>query len=268
MSFEFRVIPALLVYRGGLYKTTRFAEPRYIGDPVNAVWIFNEKRVDEIAILDIEASMQGRAPDLGFIREFASECFIPVCYGGGISSVADMERILAIGVEKVSVNKAFFENEKLVTDAARRFGAQTVVVSIDVKTRRDGTSGVFTQRGTKDTGLSPVEAARRAADAGAGEIVLQSIDREGTMSGFDRDLVRSVSSAVPVPVIASGGAKDIDDIADVLVDGGASGAMVGSLFVYYGRLRGVLINVPDEQAREAAIARAHARKAQTAGVSA
>jgi cyclase len=253
--FDRRIIPLLLIHRGGVYKTTRFGEPRYIGDPLNAISIFNEKRVDEIAVFDVDATSEGRGPNLDFVRDFASECFVPVCYGGGIGSIRDMHDVLSIGVEKVSVGSA--QNEcNLISDGAKVFGSQAIVVTLDVGLGPDGRPQVFTQRGRKPTGMDPVTAARRVADLGAGEIVVQSIERDGTMLGYDRALICSVAKAVDVPVVAAGGARDLEDIAATLAETGASAAIAGSLFLYVGRLKGVLITFPEEKERHVAIATA------------
>jgi len=250
--FDRRVIPLLLIHRGGVYKTTRFGEPRYIGDPLNAISIFNEKRVDEIAVFDIDATPEGRGPNLDFVRDFASECFVPVCYGGGVSTIGHMHDVLSIGVEKLSIGSAQGDS-KLISEGAKRFGSQSIVVTLDVGIGPDGKPQIFTERGRKPTGLDPVTAARRVADLGAGEIVVQSIERDGTMQGYDRALIRSVAGAVSVPVVAAGGARDLDDIAGTMAETGASAAIAGSLFVYVGRLKGVLITFPQEDERSGAL---------------
>lgn len=237
-----RVIPCLLLRNSGFVKTVRFQNPRYLGDPVNIVRIFNEKEVDEVCILDI--GVGDGPPRLDIIRRIAEECFMPASYGGGIRSVEAARQVLAAGFEKVIFNTAAAETPAIIAEASRAFGSQSVVVSIDVATRADGSRTVCTRGGTDAVNDDPVAYARRMADLGAGEILLTSIDRDGTQVGYDLDLIRQVSAAIPVPVIACGGARDIDDLVSALRDGGAAAAAAGSLFVFYGRLRAVLINPP------------------------
>lgn len=248
-----RVIPLLLVHDGGLVKTTRFAQPRYIGDPINAIWIFNEKMVDEICILDMDASAAGRGPDFEFIASFANECFIPLCYGGGVTSLSQMERLFKLGVEKVSLNTAALANPKLITDAAARFGSQAVVVTMDVR-KRGGRYAVYSHVKKSDVEIEPLAFARQVADAGAGELIVQNVDRDGTMQGIDTELVRLIAHNLTIPVVAAGGARDVDDLASAVVDGHAAAVAAGALFVYFGRRRGILINVPDEATRLKAFA--------------
>lgn len=240
-----RLIPALLVRGRALVKTTQFADPRYVGDPITAVQIFNEKEVDEIVVLDIQATVNGRGPDFGLIESIACECFMPLAYGGGISTVDEMARLFAVGVEKVVLNTAVVENPAILEAASARFGSQSIVASIDSKQRRLRGRSAKVRSGTQDSGYDPVILARSAEVAGAGEIMITSIDRDGTRSGYDIDLVRAVTDAVQVPVIASGGAGDLDDVRAVLDDGGATAAAVGSLVVFHGRRQAVLINFPD-----------------------
>ncbi|MBA2504338.1 MAG: imidazole glycerol phosphate synthase subunit HisF [Thermoleophilaceae bacterium] len=240
-----RAIPCLLLRDGGLYKTTRFGDAGYVGDPINTARIFSDKQVDELVLLDIDASGEGRGPDLAAIASVAEECFAPLCYGGGIRSVEDMHAVYSVGVEKVSLNALAVARPETVTEGAARFGTQSVVVSIDVK---DGE--VVTHGATRRTGLDPVEHARDMAARGAGEILLTAVDREGTGAGFDLDLVRSVTGAVNVPVIAHGGAGSIEDLGAAVREGGASAVAAGSLFVYIGPHRAVLITYPEERQLE------------------
>lgn len=242
-----RVIPTLLLKGGGLVKTQRFRRPVYVGDPINAVKIFNEKQVDELAVLDIDATRERREPDLRRIQDLAGECFMPLAYGGGITSLEQIRRILHAGVEKVVLNSAVHANPTLVVEAARQFGSQSIVVSIDARQKWWGTYRSFTHNGTRNTGMTPALAARRAAEAGAGEILLTSIDREGTYKGFDLPLIRSVASAVTIPLVACGGARSVDDLVSAVREGGASAVAAGSLFVFQGSHRAVLISFPDEQ---------------------
>ncbi len=255
-----RTIPCLLLSNGGLYKTTRFAEPVYLGDPINIVRIFNEKEVDELCLLDIEACKSGRPPDFDVIREIVSECFMPVSYGGGISTLDHCARLISSGIEKLVINSALGERPEFALEVANMFGRQSVVASIDVRAGPDGRYSVWTHGATRDTGVDPVGYASRLERFGVGEILLNAVDRDGTREGYDLALVRSVSSAVQVPVIACGGASSLDDLAAVIVDGHATAAAAGSLFVFYGRRRAVLINPPTYDEFQAAVAeRWHAR---------
>jgi cyclase len=248
-----RVIPCLLLRGEGLVKTTRFKEPRYVGDPTNAIRIFNDKEVDELILLDITASREGRGPALGAIRDFASECFMPVGYGGGIRSLADAREVLALGIEKIIVNTMALHRPELVAELSREFGAQAMVVSIDVRRKLLGGYEVMAAGGTEKTGLAPVEHAKRMVELGAGEIFLNAIDRDGTGSGYDIALVRSVAQAVPVPVIACGGAGTLADFAAAVTDGHASAVAAGSMFVFHGKHRAVLISYPTRAELERAL---------------
>ena len=249
-----RVIPCLLLRRGSLVKTVRFRNPAYIGDPINTVRIFNELEVDELAFLDITASIEERAPDLGVLREIADECFMPLSYGGGIRDVATAERILATGFEKVIVNSAACENPALITELARRFGSQAVIVSIDVTRSAFGGYKVASRSATRTEPARPVEWAQEAERRGAGEILLTSVEREGTWRGFDVTLTARVTTAVGVPVIAHGGAGSVGHVAEVVRSGGASAVALGSLVVYQNPGMGVLVNFPDKAALERALA--------------
>jgi imidazole glycerol-phosphate synthase subunit HisF len=240
-----RVIPCLLVRGRGLWKTTRFNDPVYVGDPVNVARIFNDKRAHELVVLDIGATHGDPAPR-DFIGEIASECFMPSCIGGGIRSLEHIEKLLGMGVEKVAINTHAIENPAFVEEAAATFGSSTITVSIDARRTVDGTHLVYSHGGTRATDRSAVDHAREMADRGAGEILLTSIDREGTRTGYDIDLVRSVAAAVDVPVVAHGGAAGVADMTEA-VQAGASAAAAGSLFVFYGRLRGVLVTYPTRE---------------------
>lgn len=243
-----RVIPILLLKNNGLVKTQKFTEPKYVGDPINAVKIFNEKEVDELVFVDITATVEKKKPNFKLIQEIASECFMPVCYGGGITSIEEVKAIFDAGIEKISVNTMTHENPKLLTDAARMYGSQSVVASIDVK--KGGLLGkysVYTRAGKNNTKIDPVEYAKRAEEAGAGEILLNSIDRDGMMQGYDIDLIRKVADAVSIPVVASGGAGSINDFVMAVKQGGASAVAAGSMFVFHGKHRAVLINFPSQE---------------------
>lgn len=248
-----RVIPCLLLQGDGLVKTVRFKKPVYVGDPINAIKIFNEKEVDELVFLDIAASREGRGPSLQAIREFADECFMPVAYGGGVRSVDDARAVLALGVEKVVINTMALRRPQLVAELAAEFGAQAVVVSIDARKRLFGGYEVYGAGGSEPTGLKPVEHAVRMVELGAGELLVTSIDRDGTQTGYDIPLVRSIADAVAVPVIACGGAGTLDHLAQAVNEGHASAAAAGSMFVFHGRHRAVLISYPPRSELERAL---------------
>lgn len=241
-----RIIPVLLIDDRDMYKTVKFGQRTYLGDPVNAVKIFNIKGVDELAILDIGASRKMREPDFEILQDIAGEAFMPLSYGGGVTNVDQIRRLLAIGYEKVIINTAFVRDPALIRQASDLFGSQSIVASIDAK--RTGDSYIsFIQDGTENTRISPIDLAKRAADTGAGEIIINSIDNDGMMQGYDIELVRSVADAVDIPVTAIGGAGGINDLRMVLEDGHAHAAAGGSMFVYYGRLKAVLITAPSER---------------------
>jgi len=244
-----RVMPCLLLDGSRLVKTVKFKDPNYVGDPVNAVMIYNEKEVDELIFLDINASKVQREPPYEIITKIATECFMPFTYGGGIKSIEQMKRIFSLGVEKVAVNSHAVADPTLIARGAELFGNQSIVVSIDVKKTWAGAYKVFTHGGTKITSLDPVEWAKKAESLGAGEILLTSIDRDGTWEGYDTDLIHLVSSAVSVPIIACGGAGRVDDFGKA-VAAGASAVAAGSMVVYHGPARGVLINFPFRQQLE------------------
>jgi imidazole glycerol-phosphate synthase subunit HisF len=248
-----RTIPVLLLSDGAAVKTRQFTNPVYIGDIVNAASIFNSKMADELMVLDINASRRGSLA-LDRVRDLAEECFMPLCYGGGISNLDDAANIFRSGIEKISINSHFHETGNLVREVADAVGSSSVVVSIDARRSPDGQYQVYTRSGTKPIGRCPVEQAKRAVDAGAGEIVIQSIDRDGMRNGYDMDLVKSVSDAVSVPVVALGGANTMADMTDVIRQGGATTAAAGSMFVLYGRLQAVLITYPSEAERQSAFA--------------
>lgn len=245
-----RVMPCLLLRNAALVKTIQFKDPGYIGDPINAIRIYNEKEVDELIFLDIGATTEGKKPPFKIIENIASECFMPVAYGGGVRDIADVKQIFSLGIEKIGLNSYAVENPQFVRQVAETFGAQSVVVSIDVKKKLFGRYEVRTHGGRKGTGLDPVSFAVEMEKMGAGEILLTSIDRDGTMQGYDIDLIRQVTSAVGIPVIASGGAGKVEDFGKAVKEGGASAVAAGSMVVYYGRNRAVLINFPSRQELE------------------
>lgn len=242
MSSFPRVIPVLLVSDGYLVKPVKFRGDTYIGDPINAVRIFNEKEVDELVICDLDASVKGKGVNWTLIEEVASEAFMPVGYGGGVASVDDARRIAGIGVEKVILGDVAVSDPDVISEISEALGASSTVVSVDAR-RRLGRYETFTMRGSRRSRLTPVEAAQRAAARGAGEILISSIDREGTFAGYDLSLIQQVSEVVPVPVIALGGAGRFNDLAAAL-NAGASAAAAGSMFVLNGKHRAVLITYP------------------------
>lgn len=243
---EPRVLPCLLLMNGGLCKTIRFRKPTYIGDPVNVISIFNNFEVDEIVLLDITASKDHRGPAFSALERVANECMIPLAYGGGIRSISDMERIFRIGAEKIIINSALADNFELLTDAADRFGSQAVVASLDVRPRRFGKGYVATSHhNSQIIAKDALEYALRLEAAGAGEILINAIHRDGMMEGYDLDLIGEISSAVNIPVIASGGAGDKNDLYRPILEAGANASAAGSIFVYQNRERGVLINFPE-----------------------
>jgi cyclase len=241
-----RVIPCLLLKNEGLVKTVKFKDPKYLGDPINIVRIFNDKEVDELIFLDILATTENRRPNFELLGKITSECFMPLGYGGGIRDMDDVKKLLAIGVEKFVLNTAAVENPALIRVAADYAGSQAVVISMDVKKTLIGKYEVFICAGKKGTGLDPVQLAVDMQKQGAGEIFLNSIDRDGTMQGYDLDLIRRVADSVPVPVVACGGAGNIGHLVEA-VKAGASAAAAGSMFVFQGPLRGVLISYPAQE---------------------
>jgi imidazole glycerol-phosphate synthase subunit HisF len=238
-----RIIPLLLIDGRRLLKTQRFSDARYIGDPINAVRIFNDKEVDELLIIDIGATTK-TGPNFDVVREIVSEAFMPVCYGGGVRTLAQMERLFGVGIEKISLGFAASHLPGLIGDAVRQFGRQSVVACIDVKRSLFGGPNVTVEHGRTSLGIRPADFARACEDAGAGEILLQSVDRDGTRHGFDLQLVKDVTMAVSVPVIACGGAASLIDLGRVIHEAGASAAAAGSIFVFHGKLDAVLISYP------------------------
>ncbi len=242
---QHRVIPCLLLNNAGLVKTRKFKKPVYVGDPINAIRIFNEKEVDELVLLDITASLENRGPNYELLRELASECFMPLAYGGGVTSIDQIRTLLRLGVEKVILNTALNRHPDFVREAVATFGSQAITASIDVRRKLFGGREVMLLSGTESTGLDPVAAARKAEELGVGEILLTAIDVEGSMEGYDIGLLSEVSRSVSVPVIASGGAGCLEDFVSAVRDGHASAVSAGSFFVFYGRHRAVLITYPE-----------------------
>lgn len=248
-----RVIPVLLLKNGGLVKTVKFKKPNYIGDPINAVKIFNEKEVDELVFLDIEATKLGKEPDYNKIEEIASECFMPLAYGGGIKNIDQVKHIVGIGVEKVILNTSAALKTELISQIAGIYGSQCAVVSVDVRKDMFGKYVCYIHSGKYKVKQKITDFVKSLENAGAGEIILTSIDREGTFKGYDIDLIRQVTEKVSIPVVANGGASKIEDFAEAVLKGGASAVAAGSLFVYKSENRGVLINYPSQEELKTAL---------------
>lgn len=238
-----RIIPVLLLNNGGLYKTTKFKNGKYVGDPINTVKIFNEKEADELLLLDYTASIQKRKPDFTKIAEIAGEAFMPMGYGGGIRTLDDAKKVFDSGFEKVVLDSILFENISLIEKIANIYGAQSVAGCIDVKKNLFNKYKVYAYSGIKKTGKSPVEWATYLEDNGVGEIILNSIDNDGTWSGYALDILNQVSAIVNVPVIACGGAGSLEDFQKA-VNAGASAVAAGSMFVYQRKGMGVLVSFP------------------------
>ena len=254
-----RIIPCLLVHEGGLVKTVGFGNPKYVGDPINAVKIFNEKESDELIVVDIDASVTGAEPDFQMIAHLAAECRMPLCYGGGVKTAAQAKRIVSLGVEKVAVSAAAAERPALIGEMANEVGRQSVVTVIDYKKRRlRGGYEMVTRNAKRD----PVEFAIEAEAQGAGEIVLNSVDNDGKMTGYDLTLAKQLREKVDVPITILGGAGSLDDIAEAIREMGIIGLAAGSLFVFKGKLRAVLISYPQPDAKEQLIRDAMAARGQ------
>jgi imidazole glycerol-phosphate synthase subunit HisF len=249
-----RIIPCLLVRDKGLVKTVKFGEGKYVGDPLNAVKIFNEKEVDELMILDIDATVQERGPDFELIRNIAIESRMALCYGGGVKTVEQAKKIISLGAEKVALGSAAIENPVIISQIAKAVGTQSVVVVIDVKYR-----GIFkkpevvSHNGCKTTGLSPAQFAIKCEELGAGEVVINSVDKDGMMNGFDTKLIREVRDSISLPITILGGASSLEDISDAIKEFGVIGVAAGSLFVFKGKYKAVLINYPNAVEKKAVL---------------
>ena len=241
-----RIIPVLLLKNKGLVKTLKFKEPRYIGDPINAVKIFNDLKVDELIFLDINASKEGRAVTVDLVKDIGDEAFMPFGVGGGIKNITQIEQLLKAGAEKIIINTQAILNPNLIEESAKIFGSQSIVVSIDVKRSFTGHYLVWIKDGSERTNLNPVEAAIKAKDLGAGEIIINSIDLDGTMKGYDLTLIKSIVDNVSIPVVACGGAGNLEHLKEGYFEGNAHALAAGSMFVYHGRRRAVLINYPSK----------------------
>lgn len=241
-----RIIPVLLMHNGGLYKTLKFKQPVYVGDPLNALKIFNDKEVDELMLLDIHATSEERDPDLNYLATIASECFMPVSYGGGINSLKMINDVIKTGIEKIVLNTVAIENPAFVLESTEKYGSTTIVVSIDVKKTIFGKYEVYNKNKRKLFSTDPVKMAVEMNRNGAGEIVLNSVDKDGTMAGYEIELIKKISSEVDIPVIACGGAGTIQHLKEAF-ENGASAMAAGSLFIFKGSRQSVLINYPTQQ---------------------
>jgi cyclase len=241
-----RIIPSLLVQDNGLVKTVNFRNPKYVGDPINAVRIFNDKGVDELVIFDIDATVLRKEPNYSLIERLASQSMMPLCYGGGVKTVEQAQRIFSLGIEKIALSSAVLENPLLITEISERVGSQSVIVVLDVKKKLLGGYEIFTHNGKKATGINPIIFAEKAQRLGAGEIVINSIDKDGLMKGYDLDLIDKVREKITVPMTVLGGAGSLEDMEKVIDKHGVIGVAAGSLFVFKGPYKAVLINYPTQ----------------------
>lgn len=240
-----RVIPCLLVHDKGLVKTVQFKDPKYVGDPINAVRIFNEKESDELMVIDIDATRDNREPDYKMIEHLAAECRMPLCYGGGVKTAEQAQRIFSLGVEKIAISSAAIHTPELISEMADRVGSQSVVVVVDVKKKLFGGYEMYTHNGKKSTGKNPFEFVAKMEALGAGEIVVNSIDQDGLMKGYDLALIEKIRQSISLPLTVLGGAGSLQDIGNLINKYGIIGAAAGSLFVFKGVYKAVLINYPN-----------------------
>ena len=245
-----RIIPSLLIQDNGLVKTVNFKNPKYVGDPINAVRIFNEKEVDELAIFDIDATAKGLEPNYSLIERIANQSRMPLCYGGGVKTVEQAQKIFGLGIEKIALSSAVLHNPELITQIANRVGAQGVFVVIDLKKKLFGGYEVYTHNGKKSTGINPFDFAEKAQRLGAGEIIINSIDQDGVMKGFDMNLIDKVRDKISLPLTVLGGAGELQHIQQVIHKHGVIGVAAGSLFVFKGVYKAVLINYPEKGEKE------------------
>ena len=245
-----RIIPSLLLQDSGLVKTVNFKNPKYVGDPINAVKIFNEKEVDELAIFDIDATAKGLEPNYGLIERIANQSRMPLCYGGGVKTLEQAQRIFSLGVEKIALSSAVLQNPDLITKIGEKVGAQSVIVVLDVKKKLFGGYEVFTHNGKKSTGINPFKFVEEAQNLGAGEIIINSIDQDGVMQGYDMSLIEKVREKISLPLTVLGGAGSLDDIQEVISKHQIIGVAAGSLFVFKGVYKAVLINYPTREEKE------------------
>lgn len=239
-----RIIPCLLVHNKGLVKTVKFKDPKYVGDPINAVKIFNEKEADELMVVDIDATVENREPDYKMIENLAVECRMPLCYGGGIKTVEQAQQVFNLGVEKIALSSSVLENPSLVMEIAKEVGSQSVVVVLDVKKKMFGGYDIYTHNGKRKTKIDLESFIKMSQELGVGEIVINSIDNDGVMKGYDSSLVSKIKPLINVPMTVLGGAGSLEDIGSLIKDFGIIGCAAGSLFVFKGKYKAVLINYP------------------------
>lgn len=245
-----RVIPVLLLQNGGLVKTTKFKEAVYVGDPINAVKIFNEKNVDELCFLDIDASKKNTEPNYTLIKEIASECFMPLSYAGAVKNVDQIKKLIQSGVEKIIINTQLRKNPDFVKEACNQFGSSTIVGAIDVKKNFWGKHFIYDHASEKLTNLEVLEFVKKAEELGIGELLVNNVDLDGTMQGYDFELIKKITTSVNIPVVACGGCGSIQDIDKVVNDAKAQAAAAGSFFVFHGKHNAVLITYPDYSSLE------------------
>jgi cyclase len=241
-----RIIPSLLLHDKGLVKTVNFKSPKYVGDPINAVRIFNEKEVDELAFFDIDATVLNNEPDYDLIEKLANQSRMPLCYGGGVKTVEQAQKIFSLGVEKIALSSAAIVTPKLVTQIADRVGSQSVIVVLDIKKKILGGYEIYTHNGKKPTGINPIKFAKELEQLGAGEIIINSIDQDGVMKGYDLNLIDKIAETISIPLTVLGGAGSMSDIEKVIEKHGVIGVAAGSLFVFKGPYKAVLINYPTQ----------------------
>jgi len=241
-----RIIPSLLIKDKGLVKTLNFKSSKYVGDPINAVKIFNEKEVDELAIFDIDATVHNNEPDYSLIEKLANQSRMPLCYGGGVKTIEQAQRIFGLGIEKIALSSAAIQHPGLVTKIAERVGSQSVIVVLDVKKKLFGGYELYTHNGNNSTGINPIKFVKELELAGVGEIIINSIDKDGTMQGYDFALIDKITEVVNMPLTVLGGAGSLDDIQKVIERYGVIGVAAGSLFVFQGPYKAVLINYPNQ----------------------
>ena len=246
-----RIIPNLLIHKNGLVKTVNFTNPKYVGDPLNAVKIFNEKSVDELIITDIDVTFNQSEPNYGLIEKLANESRMPLCYGGGIKNISQAKKIFSLGVEKVAISSSVIENPNIVTDLAQSVGSQSVVVVLDIKKKYFSNNyELFTHNGTKKTGINPLKFIEKIKNKGVGELVINSIDRDGTMKGYDLKIIDQVRKITTLPLTVLGGAGSLEDIGNLIKKYTIIGAGAGNIFVFKGKYKAVLINYPNDQEKK------------------
>jgi cyclase len=241
-----RIIPSLLLHDKGLVKTINFKSPKYVGDPINAVRIFNEKEVDELAFFDIDATVLNQEPDYTLIEKLANQSRMPLCYGGGVKTVEQAQKIFGLGIEKIALSSSVIQNPKLVTEIAERVGSQSVIVVLDIKKKLLGGYEVYINNGKKATGINPIKFVKELEKLGAGEIIINSIDQDGVMKGYDLTLIDKIAESISIPLTVLGGAGNLTDIEKVINKHGVIGVAAGSLFVFKGPYKAVLINYPSQ----------------------